>query len=167
MSCRKAFLTLSSHKFNDHVAERFINRYVHRVVLYVTQLVLFHRKLQFHPCRYEDFVLCHTGLVYIAGGFNGQECLSSAEYYDPIVNQWTVIAHMRSKRSGVGIATYCGHVYAVGGFDGTHRLFSAERYDPDINKWQPVASMCSSRSNFAIEVRRLTRSESGSVASIQ
>lgn len=114
-----------------------------------------------------SLVLCHTGLVYIAGGFNGQECLSSAEYYDPIVNQWTMIAHMRSKRSGVGIATYCGHVYAVGGFDGTHRLFSAERYDPDINKWQPVASMCSSRSNFAIEVRRLTRSESGSVGLIQ
>ncbi len=27
------------------------------------------------------------GKVYIVGGFNGTECMNSAEYYDPLVNQ--------------------------------------------------------------------------------
>lgn len=43
-----------------------------------------------------------TDRVYICGGFDGQECLQTAEYYNPITNQWTMIQPMRSRRSGVG-----------------------------------------------------------------
>ena len=31
-----------------------------------------------------------SGRIYICGGFNGQECLNSVEYYEPS-SQWTLI----------------------------------------------------------------------------
>lgn len=40
--------------------------------------------------------------IYICGGFDGQECLHTAEYYNPITNQWTLIQPMQNRRSGVG-----------------------------------------------------------------
>lgn len=51
--------------------------------------------------------------VYICGGFTGVECLFSAESFDPETNQWTLIAPMRSRRSGVGVISYGNLVYAV------------------------------------------------------
>ncbi|TFK10871.1 mucin-19-like [Platysternon megacephalum] len=51
-------------------------------------------------------------LVYICGGFNGNECLFTAEAYDAKTNQWTLIAPMRSRRSGIGVIAYGEHVYA-------------------------------------------------------
>lgn len=48
------------------------------------------------------YVSLSLDLVYICGGFDGQECLQTAEYYDPVTNQWTMIQPMRSRRSGVG-----------------------------------------------------------------
>lgn len=60
--------------------------------------------------------------MYIAGGFNGQEVLSSAEVYDPFTNQWTLIASMNSARSGVSLIGYKDSIYALGGFNGYTRL---------------------------------------------
>uniref|UniRef100_A0A671SJT7 Kelch-like protein 10 n=1 Tax=Sinocyclocheilus anshuiensis TaxID=1608454 RepID=A0A671SJT7_9TELE len=90
--------------------------------------------------------------VYICGGFTGTECLFSAESFNPDTNQWTLIAPMRSRRSGVGVIAYGDLVYAVGGFDGASRLRSAETYNPLTNIWCDIASMYNPRSNFGIEV---------------
>ena len=49
----------------------------------------------------------------MCGGFNGNECLFTAECYSCSTNQWTLIAPMRSRRSGVGIIAYGKQVYAV------------------------------------------------------
>ena len=62
--------------------------------------------------------------MYIAGGFNGDVCLRSAEVYDPTVDQWTMIQPMSITRSGVAVCVYNGSLYAVGGFDGESRLKS-------------------------------------------
>jgi hypothetical protein len=51
--------------------------------------------------------------IYICGGFNGQECMNSAEYFDPKTNQWTMIAPMRNQRSGVGVIAYHNSIYAL------------------------------------------------------
>ena len=48
--------------------------------------------------------------VYIAGGFNGQECLFTAEFFDPNSAVWTRITPMRSRRSGVSIISFHGLV---------------------------------------------------------
>ncbi|KAF7486146.1 Hypothetical predicted protein [Marmota monax] len=90
--------------------------------------------------------------VYICGGFNGNECLFTAEVYNTESNQWTVIAPMRSRRSGIGVIAYGEHVYAVGGFDGANRLRSAEAYSPVANTWRTIPTMFNPRSNFGIEV---------------
>ncbi|XP_043088202.1 kelch-like protein 10 [Puntigrus tetrazona] len=90
--------------------------------------------------------------VYICGGFTGVECLMSAESFDPQTNQWSLIAPMRSRRSGVGVITYGNLIYAVGGFDGAARLRSAEAYNPLNDTWHDIRSMINSRSNFGIEV---------------
>ncbi len=93
------------------------------------------------------------GKIYICGGFNGNDCLDSAEYYDPSNNQWTMITPMRNRRSGVGIAAYNNHIYAMGGFNGIVRLNSCEKYDPQTNRWTPMPDMYTLRSNFALQVR--------------
>ena len=51
--------------------------------------------------------------VYVCGGFNGTECLFNAESYCPKTNQWTPIAPMSRRRSGVGVIAYKEHLYAV------------------------------------------------------
>ncbi|KPP56375.1 hypothetical protein Z043_126011 [Scleropages formosus] len=93
-----------------------------------------------------------TMSVYICGGFNGNECLSTAEHYNPESNQWTLIAPMRSPRSGVGVIAYGEQVYAVGGFDRANRLQNAEAYNPSTDSWRAVPTMFNPRSNFGIEV---------------
>lgn len=74
------------------------------------------------PHTYPFFLLPRVGIliilelftqVYICGGFNGNECLFTAEVYNTESNQWTVIAPMRSRRSGIGVIAYGEHVYAV------------------------------------------------------
>jgi len=93
------------------------------------------------------------GKVYIAGGFNGQECLNTAEYYEPTTRQWTMIVPMRNRRSGIGVIAHDGCVYAVGGFNGITRMNNGEKYNPVTNVWTNITEMYSPRSNFGVEVR--------------
>ncbi len=96
--------------------------------------------------------LFFQGKVYIAGGFNGTECLSSAECYSPATNQWTIIQGMRNRRSGVGVISHDGCIFAIGGFNGITRMNNGEKYNPRTNQWTTIAEMYSPRSNFGIEV---------------
>lgn len=90
--------------------------------------------------------------IYICGGFNGQECLNTAEYYNPSTNHWTLITPMRNRRSGVGVIAYNGMIYALGGFNGITRMNTGERYSPETRSWTTIPEMFSPRSNFAIGV---------------
>lgn len=98
--------------------------------------------------------------------------MNSAEYFDPKTNQWTIIAPMRSKRSGIGVIAYHNSIYALfviekkvilsiilflfclfrGGFNGSTRLNSGEKYNPKTNTWISIPDMYNPRSNFAIEI---------------
>uniref|UniRef100_A0A8C1LNG9 Kelch-like protein 10 n=1 Tax=Cyprinus carpio TaxID=7962 RepID=A0A8C1LNG9_CYPCA len=92
--------------------------------------------------------------VYCVGGYDSVEYFNSVRKLNLITqtwNEWTLIAPMRSRRSGVGVIAYGELVYAVGGFDGATRLRSAETYNPLTNIWCDIASMYNPRSNFGIE----------------
>lgn len=97
-----------------------------------------------------------NGCIYIVGGFNGSECLSSCEYYNPVTDHWNIVTSMRQRRSGVSIINYHCRIYALGGFNGISRLSNGEKYDPDTNTWSDVPDMFNPRSNFAIEVQRFS-----------
>lgn len=98
------------------------------------------------------YVASFTGKVYICGGFNGHECLSTAESYDPFANQWTLLEPMRNRRSGIGVIAYKDEIYALGGFNGITRMNTGEKYCPKANRWKTIPEMFNPRSNFAIEV---------------
>lgn len=56
------------------------------------------------------FIAFYADKIYITGGFNGQECMNTAEVYDPETNQWTLLPNMRTRRSGVSCISYHGQV---------------------------------------------------------
>lgn len=89
---------------------------------------------------------------FATGGFNGIECLNTAEIYDPEVNEWSLLPPMLFRRSGVSCIAYNSMIYVLGGFDGTIRLRSVERFDPTTETWSAAPDMLSPRSNFAVEV---------------
>ncbi|CAB0002417.1 unnamed protein product, partial [Nesidiocoris tenuis] len=66
--------------------------------------------------------------------------------YDPELDAWSLIAPMRSRRSGVSCVAYHGAIYVIGGFNGTARMNSGERYDPSKNTWTAIPEMYNPRS---------------------
>jgi len=62
--------------------------------------------------------------IYIVGGFNGTEVLQSGEFYEPICNEWTIIAPMNRPRSGIQLVAHDKNLYAIGGNDGLARQTS-------------------------------------------
>nr|7ONH_A Chain A, SAKe6BE-L3 [synthetic construct]7ONH_B Chain B, SAKe6BE-L3 [synthetic construct] len=106
-----------------------------------------------------------NGLIYAVGGFATLETesgelvpteLNSVEAYDPERNEWSLVAPLSTRRSGVGVAVLNGLIYAVGGYDGspdgsTH-LNSVEAYDPERNEWSLVAPLSTRRSGVGVAV---------------
>lgn len=76
-----------------------------------------------HRCPHLKLIfVIYFEQIYIVGGFNGQEVLSSAEVFDPDTKQWSFIRSMLSPRSGVSLIAYRDCLYALGGFNGYSRL---------------------------------------------
>ncbi len=73
----------------------------------------FFKVWSFRIKKKQSFIQLKTERIYICGGFNGQECMNSAEYFDPKTNQWTIIAPMRNRRSGIGVIAYHNSIYAL------------------------------------------------------
>lgn len=84
--------------------------------------------------------------LYVAGGFTGQRCVFSVEYFDLQTHQWCRISPMRIRRSGVTIIAYKNRLVALGGFDGvSSRLNSVEAFDPGTNQWTTLPDMLTGR----------------------
>lgn len=58
-----------------------------------------------------------------------------------LVNSWTPVASMLSRRSSAGVAVLEGALYVAGGNDGTSCLNSVERYSTKAGAWESVAPM--------------------------
>ena len=77
------------------------------------------------------------GQVFICGGYNGKDILSSCESFDAKTNTFTEIGNMNEKRSVHAAVTLPDNrgVFIVGGNDGIKYLQSAETFDPITKKF--------------------------------
>jgi len=92
-------------------------------------------------------------VLFAVGGWCSGDAIASVERYDPISNEWHMMAPMNKRRCGVGVAVLNDLLYAVGGHDGHCYLNSIERYDPQTNQWcQDVASTTSCRTSVGVAV---------------
>merc|ERR1719219_364036 len=69
-------------------------------------------------CRSDASACSHKDIVYVAGGFNGKECLNSVEMYIQDFHQWTKLPNMNEMRSGLSLVIYQGNLLAICGFGG-------------------------------------------------
>ncbi|VBB25429.1 unnamed protein product [Acanthocheilonema viteae] len=112
-----------------------------------------HRIAEMNVRRSDGHCVIMKNVAYAIGGFDGMNCHSSVEYYEPERDRWfTMSNNMTSRRSGVGAATLEGVMFICGGFDGTSRLQTCEFIDVREGKWHRLRSMNRPRSNFGIEV---------------
>lgn len=88
----------------------------------------------------QNLTFVFEGEVYIAGGFNGEHCLSSVETYSSSFGQWTLITSLNVPRSGVATIAFKDYIYALGGFDGDRRLSSCGFQDtrPLLSNYETV-----------------------------
>ena len=100
--------------------------------------------------------------IYVIGGFDGENYLSSIEKYDPATGSWSTIGYMKTARAGVSAVRVEDRVFIIGGYDGEERLSSVECFslgtvNPNCTlhplcgalQWHPVPSMIDRRSNFS------------------
>eukprot|EP00457_Paulinella_chromatophora_P005544 gb/GEZN01005561.1/.p1 GENE.gb/GEZN01005561.1/~~gb/GEZN01005561.1/.p1 ORF type:complete len:497 (-),score=57.41 gb/GEZN01005561.1/:123-1613(-) len=77
-------------------------------------------------------------VLYVMGGQNGVENLTTVEKFDPVRNEWEVMAEsMTCRRSGCAAAVLNGEIYVVGGVGNA----SVERFNSRNGSWELVAPM--------------------------
>merc|ERR1719161_236804 len=79
--------------------------------------------------------------IYVCGGFDGTNYLTSAERFDPMRGRWEPLPSMSERRGGCATAVLSGQIYVCGGLDSSKYLKSTERYDPVSRCWETLASM--------------------------
>jgi len=86
-----------------------------------------------------------TGRLYVCGGTDGQERLSSAERFNLSNGTWEVLPPMIHRRYGITASVLHGRLYVCGGFNGQEALSSAERFDPGSGTWELLLPMTEKR----------------------
>jgi len=91
------------------------------------------------------------GKIYAIGGYGGtdNQCLSSAERYDPVTGKWEVIAPLNEPRRALAAVALPDGIYAIGGYNGKDYIKTVERFDMTTNEWYTVKSMNSARCTLA------------------
>ncbi|XP_021929987.1 kelch-like protein 10 isoform X2 [Zootermopsis nevadensis] len=85
--------------------------------------------------------------IYVIGGYDGVQFLSSVRRFNAVTKTWHEVAPMNDRRSLVSVAVLGGQVYVAGGYTDKGRLKTAERYDYRTNQWSMIASMNTNRSD--------------------
>ena len=62
--------------------------------------------------------MCVTDKLYVVGGSDGQQSLSSVEIYDITTNAWSLGPSLSTPRANVAVALVQDKLFAVGGFSG-------------------------------------------------
>ena len=93
--------------------------------------------------------------LYLMGGLylNDQDLsevmICEVQKYNPMCNEWTQLASMKSCRAGHCAVVLEDLIYVIGGSDGLTSLKSVESYDPSTNRWSKVPDMANTRKNAA------------------
>ena len=93
-----------------------------------------------------------NGQIWVVGGCDAWNPLSTVEIYDPEKNVWKAGPPMNSPRRGCGLVSKGGLLYVIGGSDGTQSLCTTEVYDPRINLWVAGPNMTVCRGNVSCAV---------------
>ncbi|KAH7532919.1 uncharacterized protein LOC107416750 [Ziziphus jujuba] len=101
--------------------------------------------------RFDFACTVYDDKIYVAGGKTTVDCtggLSSAEVYDPALDQWKAMPSLTTGRHKCVGVTWQGKIYVVGGFAGRSgeswsilEQCSAEVYDCESAKWDLVMGM--------------------------
>ncbi|KAK2586942.1 hypothetical protein KPH14_009870 [Odynerus spinipes] len=93
-------------------------------------------------------------LIYMIGGFDGNEHFNTVRCFDPVTKEWRERACMYHARCYVSVCTHAGKIYALGGYNGRTRMNSAERYEPQKNQWEMIPPMNRQRSDASAAALR-------------
>lgn len=88
-----------------------------------------------------------NGLIYLVGGFDGNQQLRTLSLIDPVRKRWMNKSSMNQARCYVAVTEHRGKIYACGGFNGRVRHRSCELYDPQTDSWTEIAPMNEIRSD--------------------
>jgi len=86
----------------------------------------------------------HNGKLYLIGGCDGEQDLSTVYSYSREGNKWEKMANMNTDRAGLATAVFSDRIVVSGGRWGDP-VSSCEVYDATKNKWSGFPSMNYSR----------------------
>ncbi|XP_067944567.1 kelch-like protein 5 [Watersipora subatra] len=75
---------------------------------------------------------------------------SCCERYDPLTDQWTMVASLSGPKDAVGLCVLGDRLYCVGGYDGQKHLREVECYDPSKDTWTKVSPLTIGRAGACI-----------------
>jgi DNA-binding CsgD family transcriptional regulator/N-acetylneuraminic acid mutarotase len=76
--------------------------------------------------------------IYVVGGYDGEQELTTCTIYDPATKMWEECAPLAVGRGGLGLVAIGGQLYAVGGGGWTSFLGFNERYNPSNDTWSVI-----------------------------
>ena len=98
--------------------------------------------------RHSAAAVSLNGKIFIFGGCDGQNVLSSCEVYDTKLDRWQHISPMHDSRMRHSAVVHVGKVYIVGGVSANRAgpgSKSVECYVPEENRWTKVPDMPTGR----------------------
>ena len=81
---------------------------------------------------------------YVFGGYDGENALSSVEFYNPNIDRWCLLPdQMTTKRMKFSVSLYGDDVYVIGGMIGSRGPMTddVEKYSFVNSKWTNVRSL--------------------------
>ncbi|XP_028406410.1 kelch-like protein 5 [Dendronephthya gigantea] len=88
----------------------------------------------------------YSGLIFAAGGCDGEVALNTMECYNPSQDSWNFVKPMSLNRHAFSLVEMGGWLYSVGGSDFFRTEYdNVERYDPVRDSWCDVMPMITKR----------------------
>ncbi|XP_051540690.1 kelch-like protein 24 [Myxocyprinus asiaticus] len=91
--------------------------------------------------RWRHKMTSMCGKLYVVGGYNGRERLSSVECYSPHDNTWKSVADLLLPVTSAAATSCCGKLYVIGGaVSDVTNTNKVQCYDPVSERWVFVSS---------------------------